>query len=129
MTSLAGSKDTQSLRRRVAIGSNPERNRAHNRRVVLEVIRSHGHLGRTEIARHAHLSAQAVTNIVDELLEDGMLIELGRLRAGRGQPPIQFAVNPDGPLDGRRRNRCRSHGDGSARSRRRHARPTDSAIG
>jgi len=85
-------------RRAVAIGSNPERNRAHNRRVVLEVIRLHGHLGRTEIARHARLTAQAVANIVDELIADGMLIELGRLRNGRGQPPIQFAVNPDGPL-------------------------------
>lgn len=82
----------------VAIGSNPERNRAHNRRVVLEVIRMQGHLGRTEIARRAQLTAQAVANIVDELLEDGLLIELGRLRSGRGQPPIQFAVNPGGPL-------------------------------
>ena len=86
------------LRQRVAIGSNPERNRAHNRRVVLEMIRMHEHLGRTEIARRAHLTAQAVANIVEELLEEGLLIELGRLRSGRGQPPIQFAVNPDGPL-------------------------------
>lgn len=86
------------LRQRVAIGSNPERNRAHNRRVVLEVIRMHDHLGRTEIARRAHLTPQAVANIVYELLEEGLLIELGRLRSGRGQPPIQFAVNPDGPM-------------------------------
>lgn len=91
-------KDRQTPRQRVAIGSNPERNRAHNRRVVLEVIRLHGQLGRTEIARHAHLSPQAVANIVDELLDEDLLIEKGRLRSGRGQPPIQFAVNPDGPL-------------------------------
>ena len=91
-------KDGRIERRRVAIGSNPERNRAHNRRVVLEVIRLHGHLGRAAIARHARLTPQAVANIVDELLAEGMLIELGRLRNGRGQPPIQFAVNPDGPL-------------------------------
>ena len=82
----------------VAIGSNPERNRAHNRRVVLEVIRMQGHLGRAEIARRAQLTAQAVANIVDELLAEGLLIEQGRLRSGRGQPPIQFAVNPGGPL-------------------------------
>ncbi|WP_354066457.1 ROK family protein [Devosia sp. 2618] len=86
------------MRQRVAIGSNPERNRAHNRRVVLEVIRLQGHLGRTEIARRAQLTPQAVSNIVEELLDEGLLIELGRLRSGRGQPPIQFAVNPDGPL-------------------------------
>lgn len=83
---------------RVVIGSNPERNRAHNRRVVLEVIRIHDHLGRTEIARRARISPQAVANIVDELLDEGLLVQKGRLRAGRGQPPIQFAINPDGPL-------------------------------
>jgi predicted NBD/HSP70 family sugar kinase len=82
----------------IAIGSNPGRNRAHNRRVVLEVVRTHGQLGRTQIARQAHLTAQAVTNIVDELVAENLLIELGRLRSGRGQPPIQFAVNPDGPM-------------------------------
>lgn len=92
------SRSKRTLRQRVAIGSNPERNRAHNRRVVLEVIRLHGHLGRTEIARRAQLTPQAVANIVEELLEEGLLIELGRLRSGRGQPPIQFAVNPNGPL-------------------------------
>ncbi|ODT67072.1 MAG: sugar kinase [Pelagibacterium sp. SCN 63-23] len=86
------------MRQRVAIGSNPERNRAHNRRVVLEVIRLNEHLGRTEIARRAQLTPQAVANIVEELLEEGLLIQLGRLRSGRGQPPIQFAVNPDGPV-------------------------------
>ena len=91
-------RSKQDLRQRVAIGSNPERNRAHNRRVVLEVIRFHEHLGRTEIARRAQLTPQAVANIVDELLDEGLLVELGRLRSGRGQPPIQFAVNPNGPL-------------------------------
>lgn len=90
--------ENQRGRSRIAIGSNPERNRAHNRRVVLEVVRTHGQLGRTEIARQAHLTAQAVTNIVDELVAESLLIELGRLRSGRGQPPIQFAVNPDGPM-------------------------------
>ncbi len=92
------SRNKRDLRQRVAIGSNPERNRAHNRRVVLEVIRMSEHLGRTEIARRAQLTPQAVANIVEELLEEGLLIELGRLRSGRGQPPIQFAVNPNGPL-------------------------------
>ncbi|MDO5641558.1 MAG: ROK family transcriptional regulator [Paracoccus sp. (in: a-proteobacteria)] len=91
-------RSKKNLRQRIAIGSNPERNRAHNRRVVLEVIRMQGHLGRAEIARRARLTAQAVANIVEDLLDEGLLIELGRRRQGRGQPPIQFAVNPDGPL-------------------------------
>lgn len=80
------------------IGSNPERNRSHNRRVVLDVVRQLGPVGRMEISRHAHLSTQAVSNIVEELVADGFLIRTGRLRAGRGLPPIQFAVNPNGGM-------------------------------
>lgn len=80
------------------IGSNPERNRSHNRRVVLDVVRQLGPVGRMEISRHAHLSTQAVSNIVEDLVADGLLIKTGRLRAGRGLPPIQFAVNPDGGM-------------------------------
>ena len=91
-------REKSGARGSLAIGSNPERNRLHNRRVVLDVVRSQGHLGRTEIARRALLTPQAVTNIVDELVAENLLIELGRLRSGRGQPPIQFAVNPDGPM-------------------------------
>jgi len=83
---------------KVAIGNNPERNRMHNRRVVLDAVRLHGPLGRTAIARLAHLSSQAVSNIVSELLEEGLLLECGRLRAGRGLPPVQVAVNPDGGM-------------------------------
>ena len=80
------------------IGSNPERNRSHNRRLVLDVVRQLGPVGRMEISRHAHLSTQAVSNIVEELVADGLLIRTGRLRAGRGLPPIQFAVNPNGGM-------------------------------
>lgn len=83
---------------RLAIGSNPERNRRHNRRVVLEAIRSHGALGRTEIGRLTQLTAQAVANIVDDLVAENFLVEIGRRRTGRGQPPLQFAVNPEGPV-------------------------------
>ncbi|WDR04540.1 ROK family transcriptional regulator [Devosia rhodophyticola] len=86
------------LQAKLAIGSNPGRNRSHNRRVVLDMVRAHGPLGRTEIARRAHLTPQAVTNIVEELVGEALLIELGRRRSGRGQPPIQFAINPDGPM-------------------------------
>ncbi|SFZ84784.1 Sugar kinase of the NBD/HSP70 family, may contain an N-terminal HTH domain [Devosia enhydra] len=91
-------RERPAARQRVAIGTNPERNRSHNRRVVLDVVRMHGALGRTEIARLTRLTPQAVANIVEELCSEDMLVEVGRRRAGRGQPPIQFAVNPEGPM-------------------------------
>ncbi|MDF2812493.1 MAG: family transcriptional regulator [Microvirga sp.] len=83
---------------KVAIGNNPERNRTHNRRVVLDAVRLHGPIGRTDIARRAHLTSQAVSNIVGELLSEGLLLECGRRRSGRGLPPVQVIVNPDGGM-------------------------------
>jgi predicted NBD/HSP70 family sugar kinase len=80
----------------IAIGKNPERSRDHNRRVVLDIVRQHETLGRAHIAKLTQLTPQAVANIVDELVGEGLLMEMGRRRTGRGQPPIQFAVNPEG---------------------------------
>lgn len=82
----------------ITLGKNPERSRDHNRRVVLDVVRRNGTLGRMQIARLTHLTAQAIANIVDELVDEKLLMQAGRLRAARGQPPIQFAVNPDGAI-------------------------------
>ncbi len=38
------------------------------------------------IARLTHLTAQAIANIVDELVAENFLMQLGRLKTGRGQP-------------------------------------------
>lgn len=83
---------------RIALGTNPERNREHNRRVVLDLVRSHGQLGRKQLADMTQLTTQAVANIIDELVAEHLLIDLGRRRSGRGQPPIQFAINPGGAI-------------------------------
>lgn len=83
---------------RIALGNNPGRSREHNRRVVLDLVRSHGQLGRKQLADMTQLTTQAVTNIIDELVQENLLTDLGRLRAGRGKPPLQFAINPDGAI-------------------------------
>ncbi|WP_170317863.1 ROK family transcriptional regulator [Paroceanicella profunda] len=85
-------------RLRSAVGNNPGRSRSHNRRVVLDLLRSHGQLGRKQLADMTRLTTQAVANIIEELLAENLLIDLGRRRSGRGQPPIQFALNPDGAI-------------------------------
>jgi predicted NBD/HSP70 family sugar kinase len=86
------------IRHLIAIGNNPVRARSHNRRVVLEAVRLQGPLGRAEIARLTHLTTQAVSNIVSALIDDGLLVQQGRRRLGRGQPPVQIAVNPNGGI-------------------------------
>lgn len=79
-----------------ARGKNPGRSREHNRRVILDLLRRYEQLGRQDLARMAELSAQAVTNIAEDLVADSFVLPTGRLRGGRGQPPLQYAINPDG---------------------------------
>ena len=77
-------------------GANAGRSRDHNRRMVLGHIRAAGHMGRAEIARTSGLSTQAVSNIIADLHGDGLLVEQGRISAGRGLPALQYALNPAG---------------------------------
>jgi predicted NBD/HSP70 family sugar kinase len=80
----------------MAIGNNSGKTRSYNRRVVLETVRLQGTVSRTEIARRTALTTQAVSNITAALLAEGLLRDAGRRRSGRGQPPIEYEVNPDG---------------------------------
>lgn len=78
------------------VGANAERSRSHNRQMVLDRVRQAGQMGRAEIARATGLSTQAVSNIIANLLSDGLIVEGGRRAAARGQPPVQYGLNPDG---------------------------------
>ncbi len=78
------------------VGANAERARNHNRKVVLDRIRTSGQVGRAEIARTSGLSTQAVSNIIADLLDDGLISELGRRSGMRGLPAVQYGLNPKG---------------------------------
>ncbi|MFT6302724.1 MAG: putative NBD/HSP70 family sugar kinase [Granulosicoccus sp.] len=73
-------------------GSNPSRSRLHNRQLVLQCVREQTEAGRAQIARATQLSTQAVSNIIAELLTEGLLFEAGRQNSGRGLPAIQYAI-------------------------------------
>ncbi|MEO3388093.1 ROK family transcriptional regulator [Mesorhizobium sp. CAU 1741] len=75
-------------------GTNLDRAQRFNRRVVLETIRVNGPLSRADVARLTGLSAQTVTNIIDQFKPAGLLIEKPRRTGGRGQPPIDLVINP-----------------------------------
>ncbi len=77
-------------------GANAARSRSHNRQLVMGHILSRGSTGRAEIARSSGLSTQAVSNIIAELTEDGLVVERGRTTGKRGLPAVQYAVNPEG---------------------------------
>jgi len=77
-------------------GANAERSRSANRQAVLGRIQSAGQMGRAEIARKLGLSTQAVSNIIAELIRDGLLVETGTRSVGRGLPAVQYSVNARG---------------------------------
>ena len=63
---------------------------------MLEQIHRSGTMGRAEIGRALSLSTQAVSNIIADLTDDGLLLERGHLAVGRGLPAKQYALNPKG---------------------------------
>src|SRR4051795_8299427 len=73
--------------------------REHNRSVVLDVVRRSGPLPRTEVARRTSLAKPTVSAIVDELLADGVVHEVGvgQSTAAGGRPPtyLDFDVTRD----------------------------------
>ena len=77
-------------------GSNAGRSRAYNSGLVLRLVRRGGGAGRAEIARASGLTTQAVSNIIAELLDAGLVEETGRRAGGRGLPAVQYGIRADG---------------------------------
>nr|WP_321443687.1 ROK family transcriptional regulator [uncultured Cohaesibacter sp.] len=77
-------------------GSNQTRVRAYNERLVLSLVRRHGNLAKSEIARRSGLSAQTVSVIMRSLEADGLLLRGAPIRGKVGQPSIPMALNPCG---------------------------------
>lgn len=77
-------------------GTNQSGMRAQNERIVLSLLRTHGALAKTDIARMTGLSAQTVSVIMRELERDGLLVRREKLRGKVGQPLVPMALAPDG---------------------------------
>lgn len=58
--------------------------RAHNRRLLLQLLRFHGHMSRAQLATASGLSSPAVTNVVAELLAERLVCERSAPRAVNG---------------------------------------------
>ena len=77
-------------------GTNQTGMRAQNERVVLTLIRRHGALAKSEIARLTGLSAQTVSVIMRRLEVEGLLLKGEPQRGKVGQPSVPMRLNPDG---------------------------------
>jgi predicted NBD/HSP70 family sugar kinase len=70
--------------------------RLYNERLVLSLIRSHGSLSKTEIARQTGLSIQTSSVIMKHLESEGLLMREKPIRGKVGQPSIPMSLNPEG---------------------------------
>lgn len=79
-------------------GTNQSGMRNLNERLVLSLVREHGALAKTDIARMTGLSAQTVSVIMRELEAEELLLRNEPLRGKVGQPLVPMSLNPEGAL-------------------------------
>ena len=77
-------------------GSNASGMRAHNERLVLSLVRQHGALAKSDIARMTGLSAQTISVIMRALEQDGLLLRGTPLRGRIGQPSVPMSLAAEG---------------------------------
>ena len=81
---------------RAEFGSNAGSAGAHNRRVIIDAIRVNKALSRAQLARATKLTKQTVSNIIDELEQDGLVKPLDSIKEGRGKPATPYSLAPNG---------------------------------
>lgn len=68
----------------------------HNRRVVIDALRSNGALSRADLARATLLTKQTLSNIIEELERDGLVTAGETVKEGRGKPALPYHLAPTG---------------------------------
>ena len=69
---------------------------SRSQRTVLQAIRLHGPISRTELAPLTGLTAQAISTISGKLIDRRLVSAVGRRRGRRGQPAVELAVDRNG---------------------------------
>lgn len=69
---------------------------AINRSAVLNAIKAHGPISRTDVAKRTGLSAATVSGITANLIENGLVLEKEAGDSSGGRRPILLVLNPRG---------------------------------
>jgi glucokinase-like ROK family protein len=81
------------------VGSNISKVKSHNLRAVLSMLRHHGYASRAYLAELTGLSTTTISNLVSELLEQGIVTEEGVIksapRQGAGRPRTSLRLVPE----------------------------------
>lgn len=68
--------------------------RENNLRLVLNTIRKHHTISRSDLAKALELTSPAVTNIIASLLQSGLVLECGRSESAVGRRAVLLQINP-----------------------------------
>lgn len=69
--------------------------RRHNRSALLSRLYLHGPRSRLELMRASGLSSATVSNVISDLINDGMVTEAGSVDSDGGRPRTLLRVRPD----------------------------------
>lgn len=72
---------------------NAEYTRIYNRNLIVRRLRR-AQLSRAELARESGLTRASVSLLTDELIEEGLIVELEPVVVGRGRTPAPLAIRP-----------------------------------
>ncbi len=72
-----------------------EQTRIHNTRLVFSTIYERGEVSRAEIARITHLTRPTVSDVVEDLIGQGLIEEVGHAPSTGGKRAILLRVNAD----------------------------------
>ncbi|MEZ4736567.1 MAG: ROK family transcriptional regulator [Caldilineaceae bacterium] len=69
-----------------------EQTKAHNKQLILKTIYDHSQSSRADVARWTGLTRPTVSSTVAELIEEGLVEEVGQGQSDGGKPPILLRV-------------------------------------
>src|SRR6476659_3870184 len=67
----------------------------HNSRLVLQTIYDSGQISRADLARLTHLTRTTISEVVSDLIEQGLVEEVGQGRSAVGRTPTLLRIVDD----------------------------------
>lgn len=79
-------------------GQNQSAVKQNNRNLILEYLMRKAPVSRIELSKMSGLSKMSVTNIINELLDEGLLFEAGREDSAFGRKPTALKLRPESKI-------------------------------
>ena len=78
------------------ISGRPQLNRKINASIVLNLLQKEGAMSRADLAKQTGIRSTSISAIVEQLLEENLVREVGRGKSTGGRHPILLEINPAG---------------------------------